>query len=494
MRWTETTIAMLDYDFMVNAFAAATIVAVIAGLVGFFLVLRGQTFAGHALAHVGFTGATGAVLIGAPPLWGLVAATVAGGIGMGFLGERLHYRDVAIGIVLAMSLGFGLLFLHFFTAFATEATALLFGNVLGVDVPTLWTLLGLAVLLTPVSAALAYFSTTGMGTAQATIATINGPSGVTLVQSGSSITVSWNAATLSTGGAVQGYSVKRSDGTTICGSPTLVTTLSCTDSAVPSGTYTYTVSAVYNSWASTVTSAAFTVLTAATISSEPPSASNSAAASFSFSGGNGSSYQCRLDGGAYASSSTAVCSNAACFAAGPYDVPNARIDSYVTYTNNPPCGAMRGFGAVQVAVAYEAQMDRLAAALGIDPVELRIANAMRPGTRMPTGQVVRGPAPVAELLERVRAMPLPPAPADRGRDLRELPGGVSNTTHGEGVRRGVGYAVGIKNVGFSEGFDDYSSARVRLSVDGGEPLVEVHTAAVEVGQGIVTVQAQIART
>ena len=83
-----------------------------------------------------------------------------------------------------------------------------------------------------------------------------------------------------------------------------------------------------------------------------------------------------LDGGAYASSSTAVCSNAACFAAGPYDVPNARIDSYVTYTNNPPCGAMRGFGAVQVAVAHEAQMDKLAAALGIDPVELRIANAM----------------------------------------------------------------------------------------------------------------------
>ena len=202
-----------------------------------------------------------------------------------------------------------------------------------------------------------------------------------------------------------------------------------------------------------------------------------------------------LDGGAYASSSTAVCSNAACFAAGPYEVPNARIDSFVTYTNNPPCGAMRGFGSVQVAVAHEAQMDRLAVALAVDPVELRIANAMRPGTRLPTGQVIRDPAPVAELLERVRAMPAPaPAPADGAFDLRELPGGVSNTTHGEGVRRGVGYAVGIKNVGFSEGFDDYSTARVRLSVDDGEPLVEVHTAAVEVGQGLVTVQAQIART
>ena len=79
-------------------------------------------------------------------------------------------------------------------------------------------------------------------------------------------------------------------------------------------------------------------------------------------------------------------------------------------------------------------------------------------------------------------------------DLRELPGGVSNTTHGEGVRRGVGYAVGFKNIAFSEGFDDYSTARVRLELDGGEPVAEVHTAAAEVGQGLVTVQQQIART
>jgi xanthine dehydrogenase D subunit len=201
-----------------------------------------------------------------------------------------------------------------------------------------------------------------------------------------------------------------------------------------------------------------------------------------------------LDGGAYASSSTAVCSNAACFAAGPYDVPNARLDAYVTYSNNPPCGAMRGFGAVQVAVGHEAQMDRLAAALDMDPVELRIRNAMKPGSLMPTGQVVPEPAPVAELLERLRAMPMPPESSGDGRDLRELPGGVSNTTHGEGVRRGVGYGVGFKNVGFSEGFDDYSTARVRLTLDGGEPLVEVHTAAAEVGQGVITVQAQIART
>jgi zinc/manganese transport system permease protein len=136
---------MLEYDFMRTAFIAAGIVAVLAGLVGYFLVLRGQTFAGHALAHVGFTGATGAVLIGASPLWGMVLVTVAGGIGMGLAGERLHDRDVAIGVVLSMALGLGLLFLHFFTAYATQATALLFGNVLGVSMATIFTLLGLGV-------------------------------------------------------------------------------------------------------------------------------------------------------------------------------------------------------------------------------------------------------------------------------------------------------------------------------------------------------------
>jgi xanthine dehydrogenase D subunit len=200
-----------------------------------------------------------------------------------------------------------------------------------------------------------------------------------------------------------------------------------------------------------------------------------------------------LDGGAYASSTPAVVANAATLGVGPYDVPNVAVDCYGVYTNNPPCGAMRGFGAVQAAFGYESQMDKLAAELGIDPVELRVRNSMAEGTTMPTGQVVDSAAPVAELLRRLQAMPLP-APAGDEPDLRELPGGVSNTTHGEGVVRGVGYAVGIKNVCFSEGFDDYSTARVRLEVIGAEPAVLVHTAAAEVGQGLVTVQAQIART
>ena len=148
-------ITMLTYDFMQNAFAAAGIVAVLCGSVGFFLVLRAQTFAGHALSHVGFTGATGSILLGLSPFWGLIALTLAAGIGMGLLGRRLHQRDVAIGIVLAMSLGLGLLFLHFFTTYATQATALLFGNILGIDTATVWILLLLGVAAIAALAAIA---------------------------------------------------------------------------------------------------------------------------------------------------------------------------------------------------------------------------------------------------------------------------------------------------------------------------------------------------
>jgi xanthine dehydrogenase D subunit len=220
-----------------------------------------------------------------------------------------------------------------------------------------------------------------------------------------------------------------------------------------------------------------------------------------------------FDGGAYMSSTPAVVGNGGTMGIGPYVVPNVHVDAYGAYTNNPPCGAMRGFGSVQAAFGYEAQMDKLAAALGMDPVELRCRNAMSLGSEAPTGQIIDSPAPVEELLRRLQAMPLPAGTAglggtdgasaasrasddDRrpGPDLRDLPGGVSNTTHGEGVVRGIGYAVAYKNVGFSEGYDDYSTARVRLEVSGGEPTVTVHTAAAEVGQGLVTVEQQICRT
>jgi zinc/manganese transport system permease protein len=136
---------MFQYEFMTNAFAAAGIVAVVSGIVGYFLVMRGQTFAGHALSHIGFAGATGAGLIGLAPLWGLLGFTLAAGIVMGALSDRISNRDVAIGVVLALALGFGLLFLHYYTSFATQATALLFGNVLAVDRATIATLSALGI-------------------------------------------------------------------------------------------------------------------------------------------------------------------------------------------------------------------------------------------------------------------------------------------------------------------------------------------------------------
>ncbi|MGW6393044.1 xanthine dehydrogenase family protein molybdopterin-binding subunit [Streptomyces sp. NPDC055103] len=205
-----------------------------------------------------------------------------------------------------------------------------------------------------------------------------------------------------------------------------------------------------------------------------------------------------LDGGAYASSTASVVGNASSLSVGPYVIEDVEIEAIGLYTNNPPCGAMRGFGAVQACFAYEAQMDKLAAKLGMDPVELRQLNAMEQGTIMPTGQVVDSPAPVAELLRIVKSRPMPPEQqwlaAGEDADVRALPGGLSNTTHGEGVVRGVGYAVGIKNVGFSEGFDDYSTAKIRMEVINGEAVATVHTAMAEVGQGGVTIHAQIART
>ena len=200
-----------------------------------------------------------------------------------------------------------------------------------------------------------------------------------------------------------------------------------------------------------------------------------------------------LDGGAYASSTPAVVGQRGDAGRRPVrGAQRGRSTRTACYTNNPPCGAMRGFGAVQACFAYESQMDKLAAALGLDPVEVRIRNAMTTGSRhahRPGRARARPRSPSCCAGSRPAAAA--PAASD---DLRELPGGVSNTTHGEGVVRGVGYAVGIKNVCFSEGFDDYSTARVRLEVIGGEPAVLVHTAAAEVGQGLVTVQAQIART
>ena len=170
-------------------------------------------------------------------------------------------------------------------------------------------------------------------------------------------------------------------------------------------------------------------------------------------------------------------------------MPNALIEGTAVYTNNPPCGAMRGFGSVQSCFAAEAQMDLLAAELQIDPVDLRLANALATGDSLPTGQRITGSLPVAEVIRRCAGIPVP-EPEPLPRDPIRLPGGSGNVTRGEGVRRGVGFAVGFKNLCYSEGFDDFTAARVVLREDGSAVL---HCAAAEVGQGVTDVILHVAR-
>ena len=192
-----------------------------------------------------------------------------------------------------------------------------------------------------------------------------------------------------------------------------------------------------------------------------------------------------LDGGAYASTTSAVLANACCFSTGPYRVPNAQIEGWGVRTNNPPCGAMRGFGNVQTCFAIEAQMDKVAKALGIDPVELRLINALEQGDTIITGQEITGAAPVKEVISSLADHPMP-GPAEN--NLLARPGGTGRTTDQKHIKRGVGFAVSIKNLMFAEGFDDSSEALCQVE-DGN---VAIHTACVEVGQGFITLVHQIA--
>lgn len=196
-----------------------------------------------------------------------------------------------------------------------------------------------------------------------------------------------------------------------------------------------------------------------------------------------------LDGGAYASSSGPVITNAACFGTGPYRVPNATVEGFAVRTNNPPCGAMRGFGAVQSCYAHEAQMDRLAEALGMNPVELRRRNALQTGDTLITGQVITGAAPVRALIDALDAHPLGIFPST-DTEMMARPGGAGRTADAHHVRRGVGFAIGWKNLMFAEGFDDYSTASCTIA-DG---EIRVKCACAEVGQGFVTLIRQIVRT
>jgi xanthine dehydrogenase D subunit len=196
-----------------------------------------------------------------------------------------------------------------------------------------------------------------------------------------------------------------------------------------------------------------------------------------------------LDGGAYASTSSAVLINAITHAQGPYRCEHAVVDGWALRTNNPPCGAMRGFGVVQACFAHESQMDKIAAAAGLDPVEVRLRNAMRTGDRLITGQVVDSVAPVERCIRETAAIPLPPPLATRP-DPLDLPGGAGLAAEPSRVRRGVGWGVSIKNLMYSEGFDDSSTARVHLA-DG---VATLEFAVAEVGQGFLVLAQQIART
>src|SRR5271157_1054192 len=124
---------MWQYDFMRHAFEAGTIVAVVAGIVGYFIVLRRSSFAAHALSHIGFAGAAGAVLLGVNPIIGLLVFTGGGGLAMATLGRKAASRDVQIGTVLAFMLGLGVLFISLYSGYATEAYSLLFGEILGIS-------------------------------------------------------------------------------------------------------------------------------------------------------------------------------------------------------------------------------------------------------------------------------------------------------------------------------------------------------------------------
>lgn len=125
--------SMWQYDFVRHAFAAGTIIAIVAGVIGYFIVLRQSSFAAHALSHVGFAGAAGAVLIGIAPLFGLLTFTITGAIVMAVLGPRAANRDVQIGTVLAFMLGLGVLFISFYSGYATEAYSILFGEIVGIS-------------------------------------------------------------------------------------------------------------------------------------------------------------------------------------------------------------------------------------------------------------------------------------------------------------------------------------------------------------------------
>ncbi len=124
---------LFSAPFIQNALFAGTAVALVSAVVGYFLVSRGMTFAGHALAHIGFAGAAGAVLLGLSPLVGLLVFTSGAAAGISLLGEESRDRDLAIGVIFTLALGLGVLFLSLYSGYAERVYAILFGDVLGIS-------------------------------------------------------------------------------------------------------------------------------------------------------------------------------------------------------------------------------------------------------------------------------------------------------------------------------------------------------------------------
>jgi zinc/manganese transport system permease protein len=124
---------LFQYSFIQNAFIAGSFVAIVGGFVGYFLITRGLTFAGHALSHIGFAGAAAALVFGLDPIVGLLSFTIISGIGIGFFGKNLQEEDINIGIVLTLMLGLGALFISLYNGYAEQAYSILFGTILGIS-------------------------------------------------------------------------------------------------------------------------------------------------------------------------------------------------------------------------------------------------------------------------------------------------------------------------------------------------------------------------
>ncbi|MGC8879198.1 MAG: molybdopterin cofactor-binding domain-containing protein [Anaerolineae bacterium] len=185
------------------------------------------------------------------------------------------------------------------------------------------------------------------------------------------------------------------------------------------------------------------------------------------------------DTGAYASLGVPVMTRAATHAAGPYDIPNVRVDCYAVYTNNPPAGAFRGFGVTQVHFAAESQMDIIAEAVGISPIELRRHHALRVGASTITGQRLRESVGLLECLDKVE---------ERLHVLETTEKQEVAERHTGRYRRAWGIALAYKNVGLGNGLEDAAGAAIEARPDG---TLIVRVGAAEIGQGMVAVLSQI---